>query len=204
MPSSLEFFLHHLPKTKPERSIALCIFKLFGNLLPKGEKCIDHRLRERVFCLLSLLFLVEPFLCTWLIHYVFVRVRYLFDHGVSSYATLMLAWMILSLISHIWSFTLLGDKCMLLISIILSAPPRCMWHGRVTHDPNRLCICIQKQILNNCTNLGGALSYHILLKATMYFKSYYHLSKLWSICCHQLPKRGRLKVQLSLGGFGNS
>ena len=36
------------------------------------------------------------------------------------------------------------------------------------------------------------------------FQSYYHLSKLWSICCHQLPQRGRLKVQLSLGGFGNS
>ena len=47
---------------------------------------------------------------------------------VQSYATLMLAWMILSLISHIWSFTLLGDECMLLISIILSAPPTRIWH----------------------------------------------------------------------------
>ena len=99
---------------------------------------------------------------------------------------------------------LLGDECMLLISIILSAPPRCMWHGRVTHEPNSLCICSPKQILKLCTNLGGALAYHILLKATMVFKFYYHLSKLWSICCHQLPKRGRLKVQLSLGGFCNS
>ena len=63
---------------------------------------------------------------------------------------------------------MLGDECMCSIIIILSAPPRCMWHGRVTHDPNRLCICIQKQNLNS-TNLGGALAYHILLKATMFF-----------------------------------
>ena len=52
---------------------------------------------------------------------------------------------------------LLGDECMLLTSIILSAPPRCMWHGRVTHDPNRLCICIQKQILNNAQIQGELL-----------------------------------------------
>ena len=41
-----------------------------------------------------------------------------------------------------------------LFTIIMSAPPRCMWHGRVTHDPNRLCICIQKQILNNAQIYG--------------------------------------------------
>ena len=36
--SSLEFSLHHFPKIKPESHLALCIFELFGNLLPKGEK----------------------------------------------------------------------------------------------------------------------------------------------------------------------
>ena len=48
-----------------------------------------------------------------------------------------------------------------------------------------------KANLKLCINLRGALAYHILLKVTMFFQSYYHLSKLWSICCHQLPKRGR-------------
>ena len=31
-----------------ERRIPLYFFKIFGNLLPKGEKCIDHRLQTRV------------------------------------------------------------------------------------------------------------------------------------------------------------
>ena len=102
-----------------------------------------------------------------------------------------------------WSFTILGDECMYFILIILSAPPRCMWHGRVTHDSNSLCICSPKQILNMHKFRGSSYLSHTSQSDDI-FHAYYHLSKLWSICCHQLPKRGRLKVQLSLGGFGNS
>ena len=69
---------------------------------------------------------------------------------VWSYYTLMCACMILSMIFLYDQscLSLVISACCLYL-IILSAPPRCMWHGRVTHDPNRLCICIQKQILNN-------------------------------------------------------
>ena len=111
--------------------------------------------------------------------------------------------MILSYLIHMWSFTLLGDECMYSIFIILSAPPRCMWHGRVTHDSNSLCICSPKQILNMHKFRGSSYLSHTSQSDDIIL-AYYHLSKLWSICCHQLPKRGRLKVQLSLGGFGNS
>ena len=46
-----DFVLGVLSTPPPEdQALALCIFELFGNLLPKGEKCIDHRLREKVFC----------------------------------------------------------------------------------------------------------------------------------------------------------
>ena len=121
---------------------------------------------------------------------------------VWSYATLMLVGWHYPFIS-IWSFTLLGDECMYSIFIILSAPPRCMWHGRVTHEPNSLCICSPKQILNMHKFRGSSYLSHTS-QSNDIFHAYYHLSKLWSICCHQLPKRGRLKVQLSLGGFGNS
>ena len=121
---------------------------------------------------------------------------------VWSYATLMLVGWHYHFIP-IWSFTLLGDECMYLIIIILSAPPRCMWHGRVTHDSNSLCICSPKQILNMHKFRGSSYLSHTSQSDDI-FHAYYHLSKLWSICCHQLPKRGRLKVQLSLGGFGNS
>ena len=107
------------------------------------------------------------------------------------------------LIYLMWSFTILGDECMYFILIILSAPPRCMWHGRVTHDSNSLCTCSPKQILNMHKFRGSSYLSHTSQSDDI-FHAYYHLSKLWSICCHQLPKRGRLKVQLSLGGFGNS
>ena len=100
----------------------------------------------------------------------------------------------------IWSFIILGDECMYFILIILSAPPRCMWHGRVTHDSNSLCICSPKQILNMHKFRGSSYLSHTSQSDDI-FHAYYHLSKLWSICCHQLPKRGRLKVQLIPGWF---
>ena len=131
--------------------LALCIFKLFGNLLPKGEKCIDHRLRERVFCFfvsLAIWYLVDTLVCAHLILYVCVWDTRLIMCLIISYLNAC-AWMMLLFISHIWPFTLLGDECMFLIVIILSAPPRCMWHGRVTQDPNSLCICSPKQILRH-------------------------------------------------------
>ena len=131
---------------------------------------------------------------------------------MSLWDTYMIMWLIICYI-NVWLndailynpymiIHLLGDECMLLISIILSAPPRCMWHGRVTHDPNRLCICSPKQILNMHKFRGSSYLSHTSQSYDI-FHVYYHLSKLWSICCHQLPKRGGLKVQLSLGGFGN-
>ena len=115
--------------------------------LPKGgETCIDHRLQER-----ALLFILSCFGgCTlfvfWLLE---ILCHYLWDiddHVVDHKLHLCLLDDIILLIL-IWSFTLLGDECMYLILIILSAPPRCMWHGRVAHDPNSLCICSPKQIL---------------------------------------------------------
>ena len=137
------------------------------------------------------------FVCFWLRYY--------------ACETLMIMCLIISytyacliyLIYLMWSFTILGDECMYFILIILSAPPRCMWHGRVTHDSNSLCICSPKQILNMHKFRGSSYLSHTSQSDDI-FHAYYHLSKLWSICCHQLPKRGRLKVQLSLGGFGNS
>ena len=130
-------------------------------------------------------------LCLWDID------DHVFDHKLH----LMLAYCYYP-IYLVWSFTI-GDECMYFILIILSAPPRCMWHGRVTHDSNSLCICSPKQILNMHKFRGSSYLSHTSQSDDI-FHAYYHLSKLWSICCHQLPKRGRLKVQLSLGGFGNS
>ena len=133
-----------------EIRIALCIFKFFGNLLPKGEKCIDHRLRGRVLCFscLSLLLFGWYFCaCSFDTLYVCVWDTCMIMCLIIFYFNVCLDDIIFYI--PIWSFTLLGDECMFLISIILSAPPRCMWHGRVTHDPNRLCIRIQKKILNN-------------------------------------------------------
>ena len=64
--------------------IALCIFNLFGNLLPKGRKCIDHRLRECVcVCVCLLLFgsLATLFASVgWMIQFLCLCVRYFYDH----------------------------------------------------------------------------------------------------------------------------
>ena len=168
----------------------------------RGRKCIDHRLRERVCFFCSLLFLVVE-LCYLL---VWDTIYLLWDTWMIMCLIICYrnaCWMTLSFYISIWSFILLGDECMYLIITILSTPPRCMWHGRVTHDPNSLCICSPKQILNYAQIRGSSCFLHTSQSDNV-FQSYYHLSKLWSICCHQLPKRGRFKVQLSLGGFGNS
>ena len=149
-----------------------------------------------------------------LLYLVVFRTLFAFEclrYYVIARETLMIMCLIISytyacliyLIYLMWSFTILGDECMYFILIILSAPPRCMWHGRVTHDSNSLCICSPKQILNMHKFRGSSYLSHTSQSDDI-FHAYYHLSKLWSICCHQLPKRGRLKVQLSLGGFGNS
>ena len=113
--------------------------------LPKrGRKCIEHRLQESVSLFIlscfggwTLLACLRYFMSVW----------YLDDHVFDHMLHLCLLDDIISFIST-WWFTLLGDECMYSISIILSAPPRCMWHGRVTHEPNSLCICSPKQILN--------------------------------------------------------
>ena len=61
-----------------------------------------------------------------------------------------------------------------------------------------------KANLKLCTNLGGALAYHILLKATMLFNLIIICQRFDLYVVINYQKRGRLKVQLSLGGFDNS
>ena len=153
-------------------------------------------------CFCSLLSSWLNFICFCMLEILCYYLWDIDDHVVDHKLHLCLIDDIILLIL-IWSFTLLGDECMYSIFIILSAPPRCMWHGRVTHDSNSLCICSPKQILNMHKFRGSSYLSHTSQSDDI-FHAYYHLSKLWSICCHQLPKRGRLKVQLSLGGFGNS
>ena len=111
-----------------------------------GEKCIEHRLRERVCCFCSLLLWWLNFVCFWLLEILCYYLWDIHDHVFDHKLHLCLLDDIILLILT-WSFTLLGDECTYSITIILSAPPRCMWHGRVTHEPNSLCICSPKQIL---------------------------------------------------------
>ena len=64
---------------------------------------------------------------------------------------------------------ILGDEFMFFISYHFERSTKMYVTWKSAHDPNRLCISIQKKILNNAPNLGRALAYHILLKAMMYF-----------------------------------
>ena len=99
-----------------ECHIALCIFKLFGNLLPKGEK-VYRSLgfeRECVFCFLLPLLLLWSF-CFDRLHatiFVIVCEILLWSYIWSYYALICSCLMIC-----VWSIMFaLGDECMLLIA----------------------------------------------------------------------------------------
>ena len=171
------------------------------------RKCIDHRLRESVSfvdfiwlaTLVSLLLWFVWLLLLLLLLMCYAREILMWSCVWSYYAYCVLAWL------YPWMFVY--DRS--LVSLVMSAWDVCDMeelHQDVCDMEEWPMILIDcafalKSKFKIMHKFRGSSCLSHTSQSDDVFHSYYHLSKLWSICCHQLPKRGRLKVQLIPGWF---